>query len=252
MDPHLLWHVQELLRRTAWLAEHQLKLDGLLQAMDSRLQTMEERLQALEDRLARMEDRPATQIDKIEYRFEQLKVDTLSGSLQIGLTQGAEGLIEELGAGGKSYQDLKLGGDQDGSGDGGNTGDAGYAGEAGAGNNGNGYGNGYDGQEDVRSSGEPYARVFDQLQAYLESGLYYDIDDVSARAGTEPEPALRERIAQDLNRQVRNRVLVYMKEIPSKEGPDEEAVRTIMDRIRADVRTGLEQFFGETGKENPP
>lgn len=220
MDPHLLCHIQELLRRVGWLAEHQLRMDGRLQAIEGRLQIMEGQLQAverslqaLEERLTGMEERPSTRIDKIEYRFEQLKVDTLAGTLQIGLAQGAEGFIEELGAGPHAYQDIQLG------------------------------------QE---GNGEPYTRVLEALDAYMETDLNRDIDEVSAHSGADVDPGLRDRIVQDLDKQIRERVLVYMKEIPSKEGPDEAAVKKIMEKVKADVRSGLERYFAGDGKGSSP
>ncbi|MNT98196.1 Spore germination protein GerPC [compost metagenome] len=60
---------------------------------------------------------------------------------------------------------------------------------------------------------------------------------------------LHGRIAEDLSRQAQERIIIYMKEVPSKEGADETAVKTIMEKVKADVRSGLKSFFESTGKE---
>lgn len=220
MEQDLLWHLQELLRRTGWLAEHHLRMDRRLQSMESRLEALEGRLQAAEGRLlsieqqlAGLEDRPSTRIDKIEYRFEQLKVDTLAGTLQIGLAQGAEGLIEDLAAGQTVCQDVLL-----------------TPGE----------------------QGEPYVSMNRALEDYMGAELYRDIDDAAAGAGARMDPVQREAVAEDLKSQIRRRSQVYMKEIPAKEGADGGAVAAVLERVRKDVRSGLKVFYQSGGEEQAP
>lgn len=222
MEPQLLCHLQELLRRTAWIAEQQLRTERLLQAMEGRLGQLEGRLQAvegallsLENRLSEMEDQPSTRIDKIEYHFEQLKVDTLAGTLQIGVAHGADGIIDDLTAGQTVSQDVKLSGAE---------------------------------------RGEPYVSIGGALEEYMGSGLYADIDTAASEAGWAPmsDPGLRETVAEDLRKQIRRRSAIYMKEIPSKEGKDEAAVKAVLERVRKDVRTGLKQFYESEGKGQEP
>ncbi|WP_438447788.1 spore germination protein GerPC [Gorillibacterium sp. sgz5001074] len=230
MEPQLLWHLQELLRRTGWLAEQQLRMERQLQDMGERLAAVEVHLHAVEVSLASVqkqleeqEKQPTTRIDKIEYRFEQLKVDTLAGTLQIGLAQGADGLIEDLAAGSATAQDVKLSsGDDDGDENGGGD------------------------------RGEPYASMGRALEGYLAAELDQDIDAAAEEAGMAPAEARREEVAEDLRRQIRQRAAVYMKQIPTREGSDEAAVRTMLERVRKDVREGLAQFYKQEGKGQEP
>jgi spore germination protein PC len=206
----MLWHFQELFRRVGWLAEQQLRTEARMKATEEQLQTISKQLAAVEQLLTSLQNQPTTRIDKIEYRFEQLKVDTLSGSLQIGLAHGAEGLIEDLQAGNVSAQNVEL---------------------------------------DPGDNEDPYIKTQSALQDYLGAELHRDIDEAAGNAGVEAEMELHARIAEDLARQAQERLVVYRKEIPSKEGADDEAVRTIMGRIRADIQSGLKSFFETYGKE---
>ncbi len=67
----------------------------MMQQMEQQ-QKMIEQLQKKIDRLQTTEHPPKTVIEKIEYHFDQLKIETLEGTLQIGLTpNGSE--LSDLG-----------------------------------------------------------------------------------------------------------------------------------------------------------
>ncbi|RKQ31308.1 spore germination protein GerPC [Oceanobacillus halophilus] len=71
--------------------------------MQQRIQQQTMRIQELEERVRTLEEAQqnskSTNIEKIEYKFDQLKIETLSGSLHIGLTP------DDL----KNMEDLTLG-----------------------------------------------------------------------------------------------------------------------------------------------
>lgn len=215
MEPDVLWHFQELMRRMAWMGEQQLKLERQLLALEAGMQALGQQVAALEEQIAGMGDRPSTHIDKIEYRFEQLKVDTLAGTLQIGISHNAEGLIEDLAVQESTAEDIKLGAPSD-------------------------------------NGGELFLRIASGLQQYANTELYLDIDEAAARSGINLNPELRERIADDLTKQLQNRAVSYMKEVPTREGPDPAAEKAILTKVKADVRSGLKQYFEQDGKEASP
>ncbi|WP_179151936.1 spore germination protein GerPC [Oceanobacillus senegalensis] len=59
------------------------EIQQYIQYQDAKIKELEERIQALE---AKQQDHNSTNIERIEYKFDQLKIETLSGSLHIGLT----------------------------------------------------------------------------------------------------------------------------------------------------------------------
>ncbi|AKM17966.1 spore germination protein GerPC [Geobacillus sp. FSL K6-0789] len=63
----------------------------------NKVRTLERRLSVLEARLRELESQPRTTIERIEYKFDQLKVETLEGTLNIGIAPpGAGGTIEDF------------------------------------------------------------------------------------------------------------------------------------------------------------
>lgn len=254
VDPYVLWHFQELFKRTGWIAGKQLEaearlssIEGRLDAIETNLSAIAAHLDAIQQQLSSLDDRPTTRIEKIEYRFEQLKVDTLSGSLQIGMTHGAEGLIEDLEAGGLTAQNVELTP---------NSTDSSSDNGSGA----SGGGSGSDDGGSVSSSGSsdgslarnPYGAAMRAMQLYLGAGLYEDINAAAAEAGVELDADLRGKIAEDLARQVEKRFMAYLKENPLLESSGEAEVRSVLDRVRADVQAGLRTFMDSYGKEIAP
>lgn len=205
VDPSVLWHFQELFKRAGWLAERQLKLESQMASVEDRLQTISNQLAAIQQSLSGLEGQPSTRIDKIEYNFEQLKIDTLSGTLQIGLSHDAKGLIEDLQAADADAQSVQLG--------------------------------------EFTQDGQPFARASAALQDYFGVELHRDIDQAAEQAGIEADVELHARIAEDLDRQAQQRLLLYTKELPGGGPPDEATAAQLVERIKGDIRSGLASFF---------
>ncbi|KPC97583.1 putative spore germination protein GerPC [Geobacillus sp. BCO2] len=77
--------------------EYFVQLHRYLLWQTKKIRALERRLRSLEARLREMEAQPRTSIERIEYKFDQLKVETLEGTLNIGIAPpGAGGAIEDF------------------------------------------------------------------------------------------------------------------------------------------------------------
>jgi len=64
-----------------------LRMEQRMQEQQQTIERLEQELQRIKQQLAKQEQSaPIYHVEKIEYHFDQLKVDTLEGSLQIGLS----------------------------------------------------------------------------------------------------------------------------------------------------------------------
>ncbi|MBO9604340.1 MAG: hypothetical protein J7639_00240 [Paenibacillaceae bacterium] len=68
---------------------------------NNKLLELEQLLRGIERDVQALKDQPKTRIDKIEYSFDQLKVEKLEGTLTIGMAPGT-GNIEDLAVNGES------------------------------------------------------------------------------------------------------------------------------------------------------
>ena len=63
---------------------------------DRMIQHLQKKMKSLEKKVEQLEGRPPVHIDRMEYKFDQLKVETLEGTLNIGLNPSDLQGIEDL------------------------------------------------------------------------------------------------------------------------------------------------------------
>ncbi|QED47186.1 spore germination protein GerPC [Cytobacillus dafuensis] len=61
------------------------KLHVFIDYQEKRILSLERKVSKLTEETKTLKERPAVNVDKIEYKFDQLKVETLEGTLNIGL-----------------------------------------------------------------------------------------------------------------------------------------------------------------------
>lgn len=72
------------------------QMQRILQLQQQKIQRLEKVLREHESLISELRNRPVTHIDKIEYKFDQLKVESLEGTLNIGLSPNGDGPIDEF------------------------------------------------------------------------------------------------------------------------------------------------------------
>ncbi|ETI68672.1 spore germination protein GerPC [Neobacillus vireti] len=75
-----------------------------IQAQEKRIATLEQTIQKLKVDLKQIREKPTVHVDTIEYKFDQLKVETLEGTLNIGLNPNDLSGIEDLAVQNQSLQ----------------------------------------------------------------------------------------------------------------------------------------------------
>jgi spore germination protein PC len=71
-------------------------LQMCIQAQEQRILTLENALQKIKEEMKQLNEKQSIHIDKIEYKFDQLKVETLEGTLNIGLNPSDLSGIEDF------------------------------------------------------------------------------------------------------------------------------------------------------------
>ncbi|WP_338753532.1 spore germination protein GerPC [Bacillus sp. FJAT-52991] len=66
-----------------------------IQYQQKQIESLKKTVQALQQEVVELKNRPAMSVDKIEYSFDQLKVETLAGTLNIGLNPAELGAIKD-------------------------------------------------------------------------------------------------------------------------------------------------------------
>lgn len=61
------------------------QLQQALQAQQTAILNLEDQVRLLQEELNELKNRPSSSVGKVEYKFDQLKVENLNGTLNIGL-----------------------------------------------------------------------------------------------------------------------------------------------------------------------
>lgn len=72
------------------------QMQRYLEAQDERIVQLEKEIKRLTKEIAELNNRPPIHVDKIEYKFDQLKVESLDGTLNIGLNPSDLNNMDEL------------------------------------------------------------------------------------------------------------------------------------------------------------
>ena len=78
------------------LYSYSLQMQRFLEAQDKRIMMLENQIQRLTEELNQLKNKPPVHVERIEYKFDQLKVETLDGTLNIGLNPNDLNNIDEF------------------------------------------------------------------------------------------------------------------------------------------------------------
>jgi spore germination protein PC len=67
-----------------------------IQAQEQRIAALEQTINKLQEEFKQVQEKPVVHVDRIEYKFDQLKVETLEGTLNIGLNPNDLSGIEDF------------------------------------------------------------------------------------------------------------------------------------------------------------
>ncbi|MBB6452999.1 spore germination protein PC [Salirhabdus euzebyi] len=71
-------------------------LQNEIKNQQKKMSRLEEQVKVLESKVLTLQETPKTNVEKIEYHFDQLKIETLEGTLNIGLSPDGLSATDEL------------------------------------------------------------------------------------------------------------------------------------------------------------
>ncbi|MFD1735248.1 spore germination protein GerPC [Bacillus salitolerans] len=76
--------------------EYLQQLDHFFRLQQKEIEQLKNRVNTLQQEVVELKKKPATNIEKVEYKFDQLKVETLEGTLNIGLNPYHSEQVEDF------------------------------------------------------------------------------------------------------------------------------------------------------------
>lgn len=193
-----------------------------------RIDKLEQTVAKLSDELIAIKDQKRVHIDKIEYKFDQLKVERLEGTLTIGISPGTLDAIEDFTVNGTEMGDISQK----------------------SGMNGN--------DETTRAkstkaaeTAEGHDELFEQvtahIQSYLDTQALEEMQSIEQKYGSSLDEGRRLLILNDIRNQIPARVQYYVEQVsvPKQGDYSEKVLLHIADKTKADIRTAMDMYMSK-------
>ncbi|OAS17361.1 spore germination protein GerPC [Paenibacillus oryzisoli] len=224
------------------------QINACLEMQKQRIDTLEQTVTKLQADLKALKDEKRIHIDKIEYNFDQLKVEKLDGTLTIGISPSAMDQIEDFSVNGNSLNKETNGGgmapmDMNPFYQGGQYQGTGPSGGIGA------------GQEAVREAAAKQGKdigadVASGIEQYLQFGVQSDINNLEHKYQHPLDEDYKDLIIDDIRKQLDTRIQHYVNQyrgVGFKE-PLEAVTNNIMDKTKQDILTAIETYISSLPK----
>jgi len=177
-----------------------------IQAQEKRIAALEKGLERLKMELQQVKEKPAIHVDRIEYSFDQLKVETLEGTLNIGLNPNDLSGIEDFAVQNKSL----------------NT------------------------PMSQKGQMERSVKIEEAIYSYLETDLPQIIFDAQTKLAIHPNDSYLAFIKEDIIRQLPGRIDHHLKSNTVNERAEEinsSIDEIVINSIKQEIQNGVWTFL---------
>jgi len=177
-----------------------------IQAQEKRIAALEQTIQKLGTDIAQIGEKPTIHVDRIEYKFDQLKVETLEGTLNIGLNPNDLSGIEDFAV---QNQSLKTP---------------------------------FSPKEQMRLS----MKIEEAIHSYLETDLPLIVNDTQRNMAIPPNESYLSFIKEDIIKQLPNRIDYHLKTNSAKvqsanNAPPIEEI--VIEALKQEIQSGVMVFL---------
>lgn len=189
------------------------QMNQYLRHQHERLRKLEDTILRMEEELQELKERPVTNIENLEYKFDQLKVETLEGTLNIGLTPHGPDGIDQFDVNQSQVQTPVI--------------EKEYPGL--------------------------YPGIRDDIHKHLDTECYGLLEKLEEKRGIQLDTPYRKFMIEDVKRQIDDRIRYYLSQINEGDIPEEqvEAMRQeVISKVKQDIERSFEVFLEHMpGKE---
>ncbi|ATH95001.1 spore gernimation protein GerPC [Bacillus glycinifermentans] len=178
---------------------------GVLQQQAAQIQQLERQMIAIQTELNRMKENPGTRIDRVEYKFDQLKIERLEGTLNIGLNPAEQEQIENFQIGQQPPEIGML-------------------------------------QKEMDGQLLQHARLL--VDAYLNEEIPHHLEQLESRYDSKLDETNRHHIIEDIRKQIDSRLRYYAKHLkPGEFGNPREHAEKLAEHVKRDIIRAIEHFL---------
>lgn len=181
-------------------------LQMCIQAQEKRIAALENTVQKLQNQLKQIQEKPTIHVDTIEYKFDQLKVETLEGTLNIGLNPNDLSGIEDFAV---ENQSLKTP---------------------------------FSPKHQMRIS----MKIEESIRDYLQTDLPQIIDETQRTLSIPPNESYLSFIKEDIMKQLPSRIDYHLKAFAKNgQGADDNELieQKVIEALKQEIHNGVQVFL---------
>jgi spore germination protein PC len=176
-----------------------------IQAQENRISTMEQTIQKLLEEVRQLKDKPSINVEKIEYKFDQLKVENLDGTLNVGLNPSDLAGIEDFAV---QNQPVNI-------------------------------------PQSPKNQMQRSIKIEEALYRYLETDLPEIYEDTKKRLNVQLDESYLSFIKQDIIKQLPTRIDYHLRTNSSNESTRENQIadEAILELLKQEIQNGIVVFI---------
>lgn len=183
------------------------QMQNYLEAQDRRIAKLENSIRTLTQTMSELKNKAPVNVERIEYKFDQLKVETLEGTLNIGLNPNDLSNIDEFMV--------------------------------------NNVPNPQPGPYVFPNKNQWIKDINETMHSYMNNHLQRLIEEAERQTGHSLNPSYHQFIRQDIEKQLPERIGIYIDSISPAERSQEgnaTAKENIIEKIKADLAMAIHNF----------
>ncbi|MEH7333704.1 spore germination protein GerPC [Neobacillus drentensis] len=180
-------------------------LQMTLQAQEQRIAALESSLKRMKEEMKQLNERKAIHVDKIEYKFDQLKVETLEGTLNIGLNPSDLSEVEDFAVQNQSLTTPIA----------------------------------------PKAQMQRSMKIEEAIYRYLETDLPLLVENTEKELGLQPNESYLSFIKQDIIKQLPNRIEYHLNTHKTRNTSSEHAnfEEFIIETLKQEIQNGVHLFL---------
>jgi len=180
-------------------------LQMYIQAQEKRIVTLEATVQKMQEEMKQLKEKHPIRVDKIEYKFDQLKVETLEGTLNIGLNPSDLSEIEDFAV---QNQQMNV-------------------------------------PPPPKDQMQRSMKIEEAIYRYLETDLPSIVESTQRELNVPPNGSYLSFIKQDITKQLPNRIEHHLKaNLQNQRSSENTNVDDlIIEAIKQEIKNGVSVFF---------
>lgn len=189
------------------LYQYMKQMHSFVASQNKKVETLENQLEQLQKEIVLLKKEKGIHIDKIEYKFDQLKVERLEGTLNIGITPNGKGTIDEYDIEGNIKEEVAF--------------------------------------PVEKNINELTRRVKEDVDEYVANDIEKELMRVVHKYNYPLDSTYKQLIIDDIEKQLDKQIQIYINQLNNNINDHNltEIKNTIVHKVISDIQQALEKFI---------